>query len=143
MQLRSTIGWFGDLKQVTDTKVIPYQSVAAQHHLLFMDMKIVKPKLPRFRTGPKRFKWWKVKEHKEKLTTMLLSLAVNTDQPVEKMWTEVGERSQNIAQDTVSSIKPGRKYIEKQVWWWNGWPYSWPIRLGDCECMKISPDTAR
>lgn len=140
MQLRSTIGWFGDLKQVTDTKVIPYESVAAQHHLLVMDMKIVKPKLPRFRTGPKRFKWWKVKEHKEKLTTMLLSLAVNTDQPVEKMWTEVGERIHNIAQDTVGSTKPGRKYIEKQVWWLNGWPYSWPIRLGDCECMKTSPD---
>lgn len=108
-----------DLKQVTDTKVIPYESVAPQHRLLVMDTKIVKPKLPRCRTGPKRFKWWKAKEHKEKLTTMLLSLAVNTDQPAEKMWTEAAERIHNIAEDTVGSTKPGRKYIEKQVWWWN------------------------
>ncbi|KAL7844724.1 hypothetical protein SRHO_G00232630 [Serrasalmus rhombeus] len=108
-----------DLKLVTDTKVIPSESVAPQHRLLVMDTKIAKPKSPKCRTGPKRIKWWKWKEYKKRLLAALKSISVDHNQPIEDMWVEMVKHVQEVVEEVFGSTKPGRRYIDKQVWWWN------------------------
>ncbi|EYC27388.1 hypothetical protein Y032_0009g691 [Ancylostoma ceylanicum] len=76
-----------DRNILVDTNVIPSDHVAAQHHLLVMDLKIRRPKKARARTGTQRIKWWKLKEQKDKVLPALLScLTSSTGCTVEEQW---------------------------------------------------------
>ncbi|KAL7837306.1 hypothetical protein SRHO_G00270170 [Serrasalmus rhombeus] len=35
------------------------------------------------------------------------------------MWVEMVKRVQEVVEEVIGSTKPGRRYIDKQVWWWN------------------------
>ncbi|KAK6755903.1 hypothetical protein RB195_014349 [Necator americanus] len=54
-----------DRRLLQDSKVIPTDHVAAQHHLLVMDLKISRPRKRHPRTETQRIKWWNLKDRKE------------------------------------------------------------------------------
>ncbi|KAK6749163.1 hypothetical protein RB195_001643 [Necator americanus] len=54
-----------DRRLLQDSKVIPTDHVAAQHHLLIMDLKISRPRKRHPRTETQRIKWWNLKDRKE------------------------------------------------------------------------------
>ncbi|KAK6736472.1 hypothetical protein RB195_019265 [Necator americanus] len=49
-----------------DSEVIPADHVTAQHHLLVMDLKISRPRKRHLRTETQRFKWWNLRDRKER-----------------------------------------------------------------------------
>ncbi|KAK6735843.1 hypothetical protein RB195_018848 [Necator americanus] len=53
-----------DCRLLQDSKVIPTDNVAAQHHLLIMDLKTSRPRKRHPRTETQRIKWWDVKDRK-------------------------------------------------------------------------------
>ncbi|KAK6731492.1 hypothetical protein RB195_007761 [Necator americanus] len=57
-----------DRRLLQDSKVIPTDHVAAQHHLLVMDLKISRPRKRHPRTETQRIKWWNLKDRKERYT---------------------------------------------------------------------------
>ncbi|KAK6760556.1 hypothetical protein RB195_021861 [Necator americanus] len=54
-----------DRRLLQDSIVIPTDHVAAQHHLLVMDLKISRPRKRHPRTETQRIKWWNLKDRKE------------------------------------------------------------------------------
>ncbi len=70
-------------------------------------------------TGPERIKWGKMKEQRGNLAAVLAEFAVNTEQPLEAMWNEAVAQIHQVGARTLGKTKPGRKYIDKQTWWWN------------------------
>ncbi|KAK6763221.1 hypothetical protein RB195_023798 [Necator americanus] len=54
-----------DRRLLQDSDVIPTDHVAAQHHLLVMDLKISRPRKRHPRTETQRIKWWNLKDRKE------------------------------------------------------------------------------
>ncbi|ETN83908.1 hypothetical protein NECAME_01701 [Necator americanus] len=55
-----------DRRLLQDSKVIPTDHVAAQHHLLVMDLKISRATKRHPRIETQRIKWWNLKNRKEK-----------------------------------------------------------------------------
>ncbi|KAK6744936.1 hypothetical protein RB195_011572 [Necator americanus] len=54
-----------DRRLLQDSKVIPTDHVAAQHHLLVTDLKISHPRKTHPRTETKWWKWWNLEDRKE------------------------------------------------------------------------------
>ncbi|KAK6764634.1 hypothetical protein RB195_024815 [Necator americanus] len=54
-----------DRRLLQDSKVMPTDHVAAQHHLLVMDLKISRLKKRHARTETQRIKWWNQEDRKE------------------------------------------------------------------------------
>ncbi len=69
-------------------------------------------------TGPEHFKWWRLPKHKQQLEVVLQSININLDQPVDRLWDDITCHIHTAASDILGSMKPGWRYIEKQVWWW-------------------------
>ncbi|KAK6756135.1 hypothetical protein RB195_014491 [Necator americanus] len=57
-----------DRRLLQDSKVIPTDHVAAQRHLLVMDLKISRPRKRHPRTETQRIKWWNLKDRMERYT---------------------------------------------------------------------------
>ncbi|KAK6745717.1 hypothetical protein RB195_012062 [Necator americanus] len=53
-----------DRRLLRDSKVIPTDHVAAQHHLLVIHLKIFRPRKRHPRTETQRIKWWNLKDRK-------------------------------------------------------------------------------
>uniref|UniRef100_W5NK01 ribonuclease H n=1 Tax=Lepisosteus oculatus TaxID=7918 RepID=W5NK01_LEPOC len=56
----------------------------------------------------KRIKWWRLPECKAQLATSLVTI-----------WDDVASQIHGVASDTLGETKPGKKFIDKQIWWWN------------------------
>uniref|UniRef100_W5MWR3 Endonuclease/exonuclease/phosphatase domain-containing protein n=1 Tax=Lepisosteus oculatus TaxID=7918 RepID=W5MWR3_LEPOC len=86
-----------DFKMVTDTKVIPYNSIAPQHRLLVLDAKVHLVQTPaRPTTKIERIKWWKLPARND-----------------------LAERFKTCTATTLGTTKPNQRFIDKQTWWWN------------------------
>ncbi|XP_058639968.1 craniofacial development protein 2-like [Onychostoma macrolepis] len=108
-----------DLKLALDAKVIPSDTIGPQHRPLVLDLQLNLHRQTRMRvTGPEHFKWWRLPEHKQQLKVALQSLNINLDQPVDRLWNDITCHIQAAASDILGSTKPGRQYMDKQVWWW-------------------------
>uniref|UniRef100_A0A914X4N9 Reverse transcriptase domain-containing protein n=1 Tax=Plectus sambesii TaxID=2011161 RepID=A0A914X4N9_9BILA len=109
-----------DLKLVTNVKVIPSESIAPQHRLLVMDLQldILGRKRPRV-TGVERTKWWRLPTCKAQLKAALGPIDVDTDQPASAMWDKLVGQVHAAATTILGKTKPGKRAIDKQVWWWN------------------------
>ncbi len=86
-----------DLKLVSNTKVILYDSVVPQHCLLVMDIRLdplCQTRKPV--TGPERIKWWKMKEQRG-------DLAASS----EAMWNEAVAQIHQAGARTLGKTKPG------------------------------------
>lgn len=69
-------------------------------------------------TRDPKINWWKVSEAKDRLTNTLEQLHINLDQPSTWIWEDATNGMRTTAIETMGKTKPGRKYIDKQVWWW-------------------------
>ena len=105
----------GDLKMITDVKVIPGEECFAQHRLLVMDMKwnkVVKEESSMLKI---QVKLWKLKDEKmqrrlgEELEREILCAVEN--------WDEWGKTLMNIAKRVCGATNKHKK--RKISWWWN------------------------
>ncbi|KAK6729205.1 hypothetical protein RB195_006321 [Necator americanus] len=71
-----------DRRLLQDSKVIPTDHVAAQHHLLVMDLKISRPRKRHPRTETQRIKWWNLKDRKE----IFFCAAIREKKTKYKLW---------------------------------------------------------
>uniref|UniRef100_W5MVV3 Reverse transcriptase domain-containing protein n=1 Tax=Lepisosteus oculatus TaxID=7918 RepID=W5MVV3_LEPOC len=111
-----------DFKMVTDTKVIPYNSIAPQHRLLVLDAKVrlVQIQTPvRPTTKIERIKWWKLPEHRAVVKATLGPLVPNSRSTVGEDWNDLAEHVKTCTATTLGTTKPNRRFIDKQTWWWN------------------------
>ncbi|EYC05352.1 hypothetical protein Y032_0082g1534 [Ancylostoma ceylanicum] len=105
-----------DRNILVDTKVIPSDHVAAQHHF----RQIRRPKKVRARTDTQRIKWWKLKEQKDKVLSALLScLTSSTRCTVEEQWNATANAIKDSAVGVLGRTSAGKTKVEKATWWWN------------------------
>ncbi|KAK6757983.1 hypothetical protein RB195_015669 [Necator americanus] len=103
-----------------DSKVIPTDHVAAQHHLLVMDLKISHPRKRHPRTETQRIKWWNLKDRKE---VFFASVAPSTlphpTRSVEEMWSSTSSVIRLTAENTLGKTTLGKPKVQKATWFWN------------------------
>lgn len=104
------------LNLVTNVKVIPStNSLGPQHRLLMMDLRL---NLGQQRQPPitsiEKIKWWRLYKSKSQLVVALGLMDPNG--PVDTIWDNIASQ---IHDATLGKMKPGRHFIDKQVWWWN------------------------
>lgn len=108
------------LNLVSNAKVIPSNNVAPQHRVLVMDLCLdirQHQRLPT--TGPAHIKWWKLPRYKGHLKARLDQLDIDLSQPAKTIWDNITEQIQTTSNDVLGQTKPGKRFIEKQVWWWD------------------------
>lgn len=112
--------WKTDLHLITNSKVIPLNPMAPQHQLLIMDacININQWQVPRT-TGPPKIKWWQISVAKRELSDTIAGLAIDPNQPANDMWNHVMDQLQEAASSVLGMMKPGKKFIDKQPWFWN------------------------
>jgi Reverse transcriptase (RNA-dependent DNA polymerase)/Endonuclease/Exonuclease/phosphatase family len=109
-----------NLKLVSNAKVIPSDNIAPQHRMLVLDMQLDIGQHQRTPiTGPAHTKWWRLKEHKNQLKSLLDHVNVDLSQPVNTAWNDLAEQIQSAAREALGQTKPGTRFIDKQIWWWN------------------------
>ncbi|KAK6746049.1 hypothetical protein RB195_012270 [Necator americanus] len=109
-----------DRRLLQDSKVIPTDHVAAQHHLLVMDLKISRPRKRHPRTETQRIKWWNLKDRKE---VFFASVAPSTlphpTRSVEEMWLSTSSVIRLTAENTLGKTTLGKPKVQKATWFWN------------------------
>ena len=101
---------------VTDAKTVPYETVASQHRPLICTLKITPPRSKQVeRCGPKRIKWWHLKEKEAAVISRIRLPTVTT---VDETWKNAAEVITQAARFELGTTKPGRRRIEKQAWLW-------------------------
>ena len=109
-----------DLRLVTNVKVIPSDVIGPQHKPLIMDIRIdLRQHKKKATTSSDRIKWWRLREHKQQMADKLGRIKVCENLSVEELWTELTTEIHKIADETLGRTKPGKTFIDKQVWWWN------------------------
>ncbi|KAK6756670.1 hypothetical protein RB195_014848 [Necator americanus] len=97
-----------DRRLLQDSKVIPTDHVAAQHHLLIIDLKISRPRKRHPRTETQRIKWWNLKDRKE---VFFASVAPSTlphpTRSVEEMWSSTSSVIRLTAENTLGKTTLG------------------------------------
>ncbi|XP_061422345.1 mucin-like protein [Lethenteron reissneri] len=108
------------LKTVTNTKVIPSDNIAPQHRILVMDIKMdIGQRHRPPTTGQQRIKWWRMKECKDQLRVAFNQIDVNTNRPANAIWEDLAGQLCTAATEALGLTKPGKHFIDKQIWWWN------------------------
>ena len=109
-----------DLKLATNVKVIPSDNIGPQHHLLVMDIRLdLDHERQVHTTAVEKIKWWRVDEHKTQLINGLRKMNVNFNQPTAITWNNLVNQIHQVASDALGKTKPGKKFIDKQIWWWS------------------------
>ncbi|XP_076953843.1 uncharacterized protein LOC143628048 [Bidens hawaiensis] len=110
----------GDRRWWRDCKVIPGETIVAQHQLLVADINFRNKLIERERKGTPRIRWGNLKDDKlslfkDKLISMNLARAEDDSC---QMWEAMAKKITQVAKDTfgVTTGKPGR---HKVTWWWN------------------------
>ncbi|KAK3535066.1 hypothetical protein QTP70_003030 [Hemibagrus guttatus] len=108
----------GNLKEISDCKVVVGESVARQHRMVVCRMTLLVCKMKRSKIE-KKTKWWKLKkeecceEFRQKLRQALGGQVVLPDD-----W----ETTAEVVRETgrkVLGVSSGRRKEDKETWWWN------------------------
>ncbi|KAK6755534.1 hypothetical protein RB195_014110 [Necator americanus] len=98
-----------DRRLLQDSKVIPTDHVAAQHHLLVMDLKISRPGKRHPRTEKQRIKWWNLKDRKEVFIAFVTpSTLPHPTCSVEEMWSSTSSVIRLTAENTLGKTTLGK-----------------------------------
>ncbi|KAK6755298.1 hypothetical protein RB195_013961 [Necator americanus] len=109
-----------DRRLLQDSKVIPTDHVAAQHHLLVMDLKISRPRKRHPRTETQRIKWWNLKDRKEVIfASVAPSAPLHPTRSVEEMWSSISSVIRLTAENTLGKTTLGKPKVQKATWFWN------------------------
>ncbi|KAK3507851.1 hypothetical protein QTP70_001422 [Hemibagrus guttatus] len=108
----------GNLKEISDCKVVVGESVARQHRMVVCRMTLMICKKKRSETE-KKTKWWKLKkeecceEFRQKLRQALGGQVVLPDD-----WETTAEVIRETGRK-VLGVSSGRRKEDKETWWWN------------------------
>ncbi|KAK3567183.1 hypothetical protein QTP86_011886, partial [Hemibagrus guttatus] len=108
----------GNLKEISDCKVVVGESVARQHRMVVCRMTLMVCKTKRSKTE-KKTKWWKLKkeecceEFRQKLRQALGGQVVLPDD-----WETTAEVIRETGRK-VLGVSSGRRKEDKETWWWN------------------------
>ncbi|KAK3568983.1 hypothetical protein QTP86_021610 [Hemibagrus guttatus] len=108
----------GNLKEISDCKVIVGESVARQHRMVVCRMTLMVCKTKRSKIE-KKTKWWKLKkeecceEFRQKLRQALGGQVVLPDD-----WETTAEVIRETGRK-VLGVSSGRRKEDKETWWWN------------------------
>ncbi|KAK3569463.1 hypothetical protein QTP86_031436 [Hemibagrus guttatus] len=110
----------GNLKEISDCKVVVGESVARQHRMVVcrMTLMVCKTKRSKIEIG-KKTKWWKLKkeecceEFRQKLRQALGGQVVLPDD-----WEATAEGIRETGRK-VLGVSSGRRKEDKETWWWN------------------------
>ncbi|KAK3506004.1 hypothetical protein QTP70_018512, partial [Hemibagrus guttatus] len=108
----------GNLKEISDCKVVVGESVARQHRMVVCRMTLMVCKTKRS-TIEKKTKWWKLKkeecceEFRQKLRQALGGQVVLPDD-----WETTAEVIRETGRK-VLGVSSGRRKEDKETWWWN------------------------
>ncbi|KAK3570342.1 hypothetical protein QTP86_017287 [Hemibagrus guttatus] len=108
----------GNLKEISDCKVVVGESVARQHRMVLCRMTLMVCKKKRSEIE-KKTKWWKLKkeecceEFRQKLRQALGGQVLLPDdwETTEEVIRETGRK--------VLGVSSGRRKEDKETWWWN------------------------
>ncbi|KAK3563338.1 hypothetical protein QTP86_021817, partial [Hemibagrus guttatus] len=110
----------GNLKEISDCKVVVGESVARQHRMVVCRMTLMVCKKKRSkREIEKKTKWWKLKkeecceEFRQKLRQALGGQVVLPDD-----WETTAEVIRETGRK-VLGVSSGRRKEDKETWWWN------------------------
>ncbi|KAK3556306.1 hypothetical protein QTP70_007130 [Hemibagrus guttatus] len=110
----------GNLKEISDCKVVVEESVARQHRLVVCRMTLMVCKKKRSKIEiEKKTKWWKLKkeecceEFRQKLRQALGGQVVLPDD-----WETTAELIRETGRK-VLGVSSGRRKDDKETWWWN------------------------
>ncbi|KAK3508865.1 hypothetical protein QTP70_010721 [Hemibagrus guttatus] len=110
----------GNLKEISDCKVVVGESVARQHRMVVCRMTLMVCKTKRSkREIEKKTKWWKLKkeecceEFRQKLRQALGGKVVLPDD-----WETTAEVIRETGRK-VLGVSSGRRKEDKETWWWN------------------------
>ncbi|KAK3511519.1 hypothetical protein QTP70_008980 [Hemibagrus guttatus] len=108
----------GNLKEISDCKVVVGESVARQHRMVVCRMTLMVCKTKRSKIE-KKTKWWKLKkeecceEFRQKLRQALGGQVVMPDD-----WETTAEVIRETGRK-VLGVSSGRRKEDKETWWWN------------------------
>ncbi|KAK3562413.1 hypothetical protein QTP86_033563, partial [Hemibagrus guttatus] len=108
----------GNLKEISDCKVVVGESVARQHRMVVCRMTLMVCKTKRSKIE-KKTKWWKLKkeecceEFRQKLRQALGGQVVLPDD-----WETTAEVIRETGRK-VQGVSSGRRKEDKETWWWN------------------------
>ncbi|KAK3552900.1 hypothetical protein QTP86_028010 [Hemibagrus guttatus] len=108
----------GNLKEISDCKVVVGESVARQHRMVVCRMTLMVCKKKRSKIE-KKTKWWKLKkeecceEFRQKLRQALGGQVLLPDD-----WETTAEVIRETGRK-VLGVSSGRRKEEKETWWWN------------------------
>ncbi|KAK3508196.1 hypothetical protein QTP70_017107 [Hemibagrus guttatus] len=108
----------GNLKEISDCKVVVGESVARQHRMVVCRMTLLVCKMKRAKIE-KKTKWWKLKkeecceEFRQKLRQALGGQVVLPDD-----WESTAELIRETGRK-VLGVSFGRRIEDKETWWWN------------------------
>ncbi|KAK3523894.1 hypothetical protein QTP70_015724 [Hemibagrus guttatus] len=108
----------GNLKEISDCKVVVGESVASQHRMVVCRMTLMVCKKKRSEIE-KKTKWWKLKkeecceEFRQKLRQALGGQVVLPDD-----WETTAEVIKETGRK-VLGVSSGRRKEDKETWWWN------------------------
>ncbi|KAK3513152.1 hypothetical protein QTP70_007486 [Hemibagrus guttatus] len=108
----------GNLKEISDCKVVVGESVARQHRMVVCRMTLMVGKTKRSKIE-KKTKWWKLKkeecceEFRQKLRQALGGQVVLPDD-----WETTAEVIRETGRK-VLGVSSGRRKEDKETWWWN------------------------
>ncbi|KAK3507828.1 hypothetical protein QTP70_001195 [Hemibagrus guttatus] len=108
----------GNLKEISDCKVVVGESVARQHRMVVCRMTLMVCKTKRSKIE-KKTKWWKLKkeecceEFRQKLRQALGGQVLLPDD-----WETTAEVIRETGRK-VLGVSSGRRKEEKETWWWN------------------------
>lgn len=96
------------LKLVTDVKVISLTNIGPQHRQMRT-------------TTNEKIKWWQMPESNRDLVVALGAATPDIDpkEPVEALWNNIANHIRGAATNVLGKTKPGKRFIDKQIWWWN------------------------
>ncbi|KAK3548736.1 hypothetical protein QTP70_018458, partial [Hemibagrus guttatus] len=110
----------GNLKEISDCKVVVGESVARQHKMVVCMMTLMVCKKKRSKIEiEKKTKWWKLKkeecceEFRQKLRQALAGQVVLPDD-----WETTAEVIRETGRK-VLGVSSGRRKEDKETWWWN------------------------
>ncbi|PZC74908.1 hypothetical protein B5X24_HaOG207038 [Helicoverpa armigera] len=107
------------ISKVANCKVIPGESLTAQHRLLVMDL-CVKPKDKRPEHFQRQIRWWMLDENKSHMLASAIGDKCDgaEGELVQKHWDRIQASVTEAAKAVLGMSKGGRK-CDKETWWWD------------------------
>uniref|UniRef100_A0A915JUP3 Uncharacterized protein n=1 Tax=Romanomermis culicivorax TaxID=13658 RepID=A0A915JUP3_ROMCU len=105
---------------VADEGTLEGEHIGPQHQLLLIDIQLdLGQKWILRTTTAKKIKSWHLCERKAQLTAGLDMIDMDHNQQAIAIWEDAASQIHQVAHDVLGETRLGKKFIDKQIWWWN------------------------